>query len=41
VYAAVSQVPIDGVPTGWIRWARLPFQVPLVWAAWWSTRPGR
>ncbi len=41
VYAAISQVPIDGVPTGWIRWARLPFQIPLVWAAWWSTRPGR
>ncbi len=38
VYAAVSQVPIDGVPTGWVRWARLPLQAPLVWAAWWSTR---
>lgn len=38
IYAAISQVPIDGVPTGWIRWARLPLQVPLVVAAWWSTR---
>lgn len=37
VYAAVSQVPIDGVPTGWLRWARLPFQIPLVAAALWST----
>src|SRR3990170_806315 len=24
IYAAVSQAPIDGVPTGWLRWARLP-----------------
>ncbi len=38
VYAAVSQVPIEGVPTGWIRWARLPLQIPLIAAAWWSTR---
>lgn len=38
VYAAVSQVPIEGVPTGWIRWARLPLQVPLIAAAIWSTR---
>lgn len=38
VYAAVSQVPIDGTPTGWIRWARLPLQVPLIVAALWSTR---
>lgn len=38
VYAAVSQVPIDGVPDGWIRWARLPFQLPLILAALWSTR---
>jgi len=38
VYAAVSQVPIDGVPTGWLRWARLPFQLPLIAAAMWSTR---
>ena len=38
VYAAVSQVPIDGVPTGWIRWARLPFQLPMIAAALWSTR---
>lgn len=37
LYAAVSQVPIDGVPTGWIRWARLPLQVPLVLAALWTT----
>jgi uncharacterized membrane protein len=37
LYAAMSQVPIDGVPTGWIRWARLPFQVPLIAAALWST----
>lgn len=37
LYAAVTQVPIDGVPTGWIRWARLPFQVPLIAAALWST----
>ena len=37
VYAAVSQVPIEGVPTGWLRWARLPLQVPLVLAAVWST----
>jgi len=37
VYAAVSQVPIDGVPTGWVRWARLPFQLPLIAAALWST----
>ncbi len=35
IYAAVSQVPIDGVPTGWIRWARLPLQLPLIVAAWW------
>ena len=39
VYAAVSNVPIDGVPQGWLRWARLPVQLPLIWAAWWSTRP--
>ena len=38
VYAAVSQVPIEGVPTGWLRWARLPLQVPLIAAALWSTR---
>jgi len=38
VYAAVSNVPIDGVPQGWVRWARLPLQLPLIWAAWWSTR---
>ena len=38
VYAAVSQVPVDGVPTGWIRWARLPLQLPLIAAALWSTR---
>lgn len=38
LYAAVTQVPIDGVPTGWIRWARLPLQVPLIAAALWSTR---
>ena len=38
VYAAVSQVPIDGVQTGWIRWARLPLQLPLIAAALWSTR---
>lgn len=37
VWAAVSQVPIDGVPTGWVRWARLPLQVPLVVAALWGT----
>lgn len=37
IYAAVSQVPIDGVPTGWIRWARLPLQLPLIAAACWST----
>lgn len=39
VYAAVSQVPIEGVPNGWIRWARLPLQLPLIAAALWSTRP--
>lgn len=38
IYAAVSQVPIDGIPTGSIRWARLPFQVPLIVAAIWATR---
>lgn len=38
LYAAVTQVPIDGVPDGWLRWARLPLQIPLVAAAWWSTR---
>ncbi|MEO6578845.1 MAG: DoxX family protein [Candidatus Limnocylindria bacterium] len=38
VYAAISQVPIDGIPTGWIRWARLPLQLPLVAAAWWVAR---
>lgn len=38
VYAAISQVPIDGVPDGWIRWARLPLQMPLIAAALWSTR---
>lgn len=37
IYAAVSQVPIDGVPTGWLRWARLPLQLPLIAAAVWST----
>ncbi len=37
IYAAVSQVPIDGVPTGWMRWARLPLQLPLIAAALWST----
>ena len=41
LYAAVSQVPIEGVPNGWIRWARLPFQIPLIAAALWSTRGGR
>ncbi len=40
VYAAVSQVPIDGVPTGWLRWARLPLQLPLIVASLWSTRRG-
>ena len=38
LYAAVSQVPIEGVPNGWIRWARLPLQIPLIVAALWSTR---
>ena len=38
VYAAVSQVPVEGVPTGWIRWARLPLQLPVIAAALWSTR---
>ena len=38
VYAAVSQVPIDGIPTGWARWARLPLQLPLIVGALWSTR---
>ncbi len=38
VYAAVSQVPIEGVPNGWVRWARLPLQLPLIAAALWSTR---
>ena len=38
IYAAVSQVSIDGVPTGWPRWARLPLQFPLIAAAVWSTR---
>lgn len=37
-YAAVSQAPIEGVPTGWIRWARLPLQIPLIAAALWTTR---
>ena len=37
VYAAVSQVPIDGVPAGWGRWARLPLQLPLIAAALWSS----
>ena len=37
IYAAVSQVPIDGVPTGWVRWARLPLQLPLIAAALMST----
>lgn len=41
VYAAVSQVPIDGVPTGWVRWARLPLQLPLIAAALWGTAPRR
>lgn len=41
VYAAVSQVPIDGVPSGWLRWARLPLQLPLIVAAVWSTRGSR
>ncbi|MBA4170485.1 MAG: DoxX family protein [Chloroflexi bacterium] len=41
VYAAVSQVPIDGVPTGWVRWARLPLQLPLIAASLWSTRRRR
>lgn len=41
LYAAISQIPIDGVPTGWLRWARLPLQVPLILAALWSTRHGR
>ena len=30
IYPAVSQVDIDGLPTGWVRWARLPFQPLLV-----------
>ena len=41
VYAAVSQVPIEGVPTGWVRWARLPLQLPLIAAALWGTAPRR
>ncbi len=41
IYAAVSQVPIDGVPTGWVRWARLPLQLPLIAASLWSTRRRR
>lgn len=40
IYAALSQVPIDGVAAGALRWWRLPLQVPLVVAAWWSTRSG-
>ena len=38
IYAAASQVPVDGLPTGWVRWARLPMQLPLIIAALWSTR---
>ena len=38
IYAAVSQVPIDSTPIGWIRWARLPLQLPVIAAALWSTR---
>lgn len=41
MYVAVSQVAIDGVPTGWIRWARLPLQLPMIAAALWSTRTRR
>lgn len=41
LYAAVSQVPIEGVPTGWLRWARLPLQLPLIAAAVWATRRPR
>lgn len=41
IYAAVSQVPIDGVPTGWIRWVRLPLQLPIIAGAWWIARGER
>ena len=41
LYAAVSQAPIAGVPTGWVRWARLPLQLPLIAAALWSTLRSR
>ncbi len=37
IYAAVSQIVIEGVPAGWVRWARLPLQVPLIAAALWAT----
>ena len=30
IYPAVSQVPVDGMPEGWVRWARLPFQPVLI-----------
>lgn len=36
IYAAVSQVRIEGVPMGWLRWARLPLQPLLVAAVLWS-----
>lgn len=41
VYAAASQVPIDGIPGGWLRWARLPLQLPLIAAALWCVPRAR
>ena len=38
VYVAVTGTEVDGLPTGAVRWIRLPFQVVLIAWALWSTR---
>ena len=39
LYMAMANVPFGEAPTpGWLLWARLPFQLPLIAWAWWHTR---
>ena len=40
LHIALYDVPLRGdVGLGWINWARLPLQIPLIFWAWWHTRP--
>jgi uncharacterized membrane protein len=39
LHVALYNVPISGeVGLGWVNWARLPIQIPLIFWAWWHTQ---